>query len=142
MSSQSEPRAFAGPGRRDTAQRRALREALAGSDSFVSAQQLYDTLRSGGAKIGLATIYRTLLAMAEAGEVDTVRAADGETLYRKCGTEHHHHLVCRGCGLTIEVEGPSVEEWATRAGAAHGFTDVEHMVELFGLCAACSPTAA
>jgi Fur family ferric uptake transcriptional regulator len=137
MTSQAEPRAFAQPGRRDTRQRRALRECLDGLDSFASAQQLHDTMRVGGAKIGLATVYRTLQAMAEAGEVDTVRTDDGETLYRKCGTQHHHHLVCRRCGLTIEVDGPSVEQWASKAAQAHGFTDVKHVVELFGLCAAC-----
>jgi Fur family ferric uptake transcriptional regulator len=142
MTTPTAPRAFAEEGRRDTRQRRAVREALAGSDSFTSAQQLFDTLRGGGDKIGLATIYRTLQAMAEAGELDTVRTAEGETLYRKCGTSHHHHLVCRQCGLTIEVDGPSVETWATKAAQAHGFTDVEHVVELFGLCADCSTATA
>ncbi|MDR1790109.1 MAG: transcriptional repressor [Propionibacteriaceae bacterium] len=138
MTSVAAPRAFAEEGRRDTRQRRTLRECLAGSESFVSAQQLYDAIRARGDKIALATIYRTLQAMAEAGEVDTVRTAEGETLYRKCGTHHHHHLVCRSCGLTIEVDGPPVEQWASKAAKAHGFTEVEHIVELFGFCSTCS----
>lgn len=132
------PRAFAEEGRRDTRQRRALREYLADSEAFVSARQLYDELRAGGDKIGLATIYRTLQTMLESGEVDAVRADDGETLYRKCGPRHHHHLVCRNCGLTVELDGPSVERWAAKAGDDNGFTDVKHVVELFGLCAKCS----
>lgn len=98
----------------------------------------HDDLRAGGDKIGLATIYRTLQAMSEAGEVDAVRTVDGETLYRKCGPRHHHHLVCRTCGLTVELEGPGVERWATKAADDHGFTDVTHTFELFGVCADCA----
>jgi Fe2+ or Zn2+ uptake regulation protein len=98
MATHAAPRAFAQEGRRDTRQRRAVREHLADSDSFVSAQRLSDDLRAGGDKVGLATIYRTLQVMAEAGEVDAVRTGDGETLYRRCGTSHHRHLVCRNCG--------------------------------------------
>ena len=134
----SQPRAFTEAGHRDTRQRRALREQLDGSDAFMSAQQLHDELRSNGEKVGLATVYRTLQAMAEAGEVDAVRIDEGGMLYRKCGTKHHHHLVCRRCGVTVELDGPSVEKWAATAADQHGFTDVEHVVELFGLCAACS----
>lgn len=131
-------RAFAEKGRRDTRQRRALREHLDATDSFASAQQVHDDLRAGGDKVGLATVYRTLQAMAEAGELDTLRTDDGETLFRKCGPRHHHHLVCRRCGRTVEVDGPSVERWASRAAEDHGFTDVTHVVELFGLCPACA----
>ena len=138
MPPETTPRAFAEEGRRDTRQRRALREHLADSEAFVSARQLYDELRAGGDKIGLATIYRTLQAMLESGEVDAVRADDGETLYRKCGPRHHHHLVCRNCGLTVELDGPSVERWAAKAGDDNGFTDVKHVVELFGLCSKCT----
>ncbi|MBF4162764.1 Fur family transcriptional regulator [Nocardioides acrostichi] len=124
--------------RRDTPQRRLVRDRLASSDSFASAQQLFDGLRSDGEKIGLATVYRTLQAMTDAGEVDTVRTDEGEAMYRMCGTAHHHHLICRDCGLTVEIEGPSVERWATQAAQDHGFTDVTHVVELFGRCASCS----
>jgi Fur family ferric uptake transcriptional regulator len=99
---------------------------------------MYDDLRAGGDRVGLATVYRTLQAMTEAGELDVLRSDDGETLYRQCGPTHHHHLVCRSCGVTVEVEGPAVEKWAVRAADAHGFTDVTHVVELFGLCASCS----
>lgn len=141
VSTSTTPRAFAAAGHRDTRQRRALREHLDGLTSFVSAQQLHEQLRAGGDKIGLATVYRSLQAMAEAGEVDVVRADDGETLYRKCGPRHHHHLVCRVCGLTIELDGPSVERWAAKAADDNDFTDVKHVVELFGVCADCSAQA-
>jgi Fur family ferric uptake transcriptional regulator len=45
--------------------------------------------------------------------------------------------VCRSCARTIEVEGPTVERWADRIAGEHGFTDISHTLELFGLCPAC-----
>jgi Fur family transcriptional regulator, ferric uptake regulator len=141
MPTDASPRAFAETGRRDTRQRRLLREHLEESDSFASAQQLHQAVQAGGDKVGLATVYRTLQAMADAGEVDVLRNDQGEALYRKCGTRHHHHLVCRGCGLTVELDGPAVERWAATAADDHGFTDVTHVVELFGLCADCTAAA-
>ena len=102
-------------GRRDTRQRRALRDRLSEQSSFISAQQLFSDLRADGEKIGLATVYRTLQTMSESGEVDAVRTDDGEVIYRMCGPRHHHHLVCRTCGLTVELAGPGVERWAAKA---------------------------
>ena len=123
---------------RMTRQRAAVAEALAGSTDFRSAQQLHEALRAAGDGIGLATVYRTLQQLAEGGEVDVLRTADGESVYRRCARrEHHHHLVCRGCGRAVEIDGPGVEEWAARVGAAQGFADIEHTVELFGTCADC-----
>ena len=81
--------------------------------------------------------------MAEAGDVDMVRTADGESAYRRCATTgHHHHLVCRNCGRTEEIMAKAVEAWAATIAAEHGFTDVTHDVELYGLCAECSSTDA
>ena len=123
---------------RVTRQRTAVAGALTAVDDFRSAQQLHEYLRAHGDSIGLATVYRTLQALAEAGQVDVLRTAEGESLYRRCERrEHHHHLVCRSCGATVEIDGPSVESWASQVGAAHGFTDIEHTIELFGTCQAC-----
>ncbi len=125
-------------GRRPTRQQLAVGEQLARLDDFVSAQELHTRLTETGQKIGLATVYRTLQAMAADGSVDVLRTEDGESAYRRCAsTGHHHHLVCRDCGRTVEVEGPAVEKWAAAVSKDHGFTDVEHTLEIFGRCADC-----
>ncbi len=96
-------------------------------------------LRGRGQRVGLTTVYRTLQAMADAGDVDVLRPAGGEVVYRRCTKEsHHHHLVCRDCGRTVEVEGPAVERWAEQTARLHGFTDVSHTLEVFGVCATCA----
>lgn len=131
-------RAFAEEGRRHTRQREILREYLDELDRFVGAQRVHDELRERGRRVGLATVYRTLQAMAEAGEVDVLRVDGGETLYRKCGEHHHHHLVCRSCGRAVEITGSAVERWASAAGREHGYAAVSHVVELFGVCPECA----
>lgn len=123
---------------RATRQRSAVAAALDETEEFLSAQDLHSLLRRRGENIGLTTVYRALQSMADAGEVDVLRQTDGEAAYRRCSTGHHHHLVCRRCGRTVEVEGPAVETWADRVAAEHGFRDVEHTVEVFGTCADCS----
>jgi Fur family ferric uptake transcriptional regulator len=85
----------------------------------------------------LSTVYRTLQALAESDEVDVLRAEDGEARYRRCSGTHHHHLVCRQCGRAVEVEGPTVERWASAVADEHGFADVSHTLEIFGLCPTC-----
>lgn len=123
---------------RMTRQRAAVAELLAAVDDFRSAQQLHELLRDRGESIGLATVYRTLQALVASGQVDVLRAEDGEAIYRRCERrEHHHHLICRDCGATVEIDGPSVETWAAQVATAHGFTEIEHTVELFGTCAEC-----
>ena len=128
---------------RMTRQRSAVTGALADVADFRSAQQLHELLRERGEGVGLATVYRTLQALADVGEVDVLRTDDGEALYRRCARrEHHHHLICRSCGATVEIDGPTVEAWADQVGAAHGFADIEHTVELFGLCRTCAAAGA
>ena len=126
------------PALRPTRQRRAITDALAGAGDFQSAQEIHDRLRRAGDKVGLATVYRTLQAMAEAGDVDVRHNPAGEATYRQCSTHHHHHLVCRSCGATVEITGSAVETWAQAIADQHGYTEVSHTIELVGLCADCA----
>jgi len=127
--------------RRPTRQRTAIASALTGAAEFRSAQEIHADLAGSGTRVGLATVYRNLQAMAADGEVDVIRTPDGEAVYRSCSTHHHHHVVCRSCGLAVEVTGDAVERWADAVARAHGFTQVRHTVEMDGLCADCSAAA-
>ncbi len=128
------------PRRRPTRQQAAVIERLGQSGDFTSAQELHARMRGEGDKVGLATVYRTLTSLAAAGEIDMIRTDEGEAVYRMCSTGHHHHLVCRNCGRTVEIEGPAVEKWAGRVAADHGFSDVSHTLEVFGTCGGCAST--
>jgi Fur family transcriptional regulator, ferric uptake regulator len=113
--------------------------SLQAAPGFIGAQALYADIRARGARIGLATVYRILQALAAADQVDVVRSDDGEALYRWCrSTGHHHHLLCRCCGRAVELDAEVVEEWARTVADRHGFVAVDHVVEITGTCAACS----
>ncbi len=123
---------------RSTRQKRALAGLLGDTDTFRTAQELHQLLRERGERVGLTTVYNQLKALADAGEVDVLRSESGEALYRRCRTEaHHHHLLCRRCGRTVEVAGPNIEAWATELAQREGYTDVAHTVEIVGTCANC-----
>jgi Fur family ferric uptake transcriptional regulator len=125
--------------KRNTWQREAVREALDETEGFISAQALHSTLHANGSPIGLATVYRALGDLAANGEADSLQSPEGEALYRACvSTGHHHHLICRNCGLTVEISADPVEEWAQQIATANGFTEPQHVVDVFGLCASCS----
>ena len=128
--------------KRNTWQREAVREALGATEGFVSAQRLHSTLHATGSPIGLATVYRALADLALKGDADSLQSPEGEGLYRACSTnEHHHHLICRNCGLTVEIEADAVETWAKNVAAEHGFSQAAHVVDVFGLCTACTAAA-
>ena len=125
-------------GVRSTRQRSAIVDLLDNTEEFRSAQDLHDDLRKRGEGIGLTTVYRTLQSLAEAGSVDVLRTDSGESLFRRCSSGHNHHLVCRRCGFTVEVDGPEVERWSHEVADAHGFEEVSHTVEIFGTCRDCA----
>ncbi len=125
---------------RTTRQRGAVATLLDEVDGFHSAQDLHAMLRTRGERVGLTTVYRTLQTMADDGEVDVMRPPGGEHLYRRCSQGHHHHLVCRSCGRTVEVADAAVEAWAATIAARHGYANVSHTVEVFGTCPECATT--
>src|SRR5260370_28442146 len=92
---------------RSTRQGAAINAILEQLTGFRSAQDIHAQLRAAGQKVGLATVYRHLQMLVDAGAVDMVRSLDGEAVYRRCGTlQHHHHLICRSCGRAEEIEEP------------------------------------
>jgi Fur family transcriptional regulator, ferric uptake regulator len=123
---------------RTTRQRDAITRVLNDAAGFRSAQELHDELTSEGHRVGLTTVYRTLQALADAGEIDVLLTGDGESIYRACATpEHHHHLVCRLCGHSVEIANDEIEDWADESARRHGFTSVTHTAELYGECSTC-----
>lgn len=123
---------------RKTKQRDAIMAIMADEMDFRSAQQVHTALVVAGQTVGLATVYRNLQALTEAGELDSLRSEDGETLYRRCAKRrHHHHLVCRNCGYTVDIQDDQLEQWIGKIARRYRFSDIEHMADVFGLCESC-----
>ncbi|MEZ5229127.1 MAG: transcriptional repressor [Acidimicrobiales bacterium] len=128
---------------RYTANRKTIVAALASSDTPLTIGELLDT--DGG--LSQSSTYRNLAVLEEAGVVHRiVTAADHarfELTEDVTGT-HHHHLVCTGCGIVLDVTLPDpVEEQLhaalSAAAAAEGFTGAHHRVDLVGTCRTCTP---
>ena len=128
----------AGTGPRRTRQMSAINALLDESADFRTAQDLHRLLCARGEKAGRATVYRTLHALVRAGELDMARSARGEMLYRRCGPGHHHHLICRRCGRVVEITSPSLGQWIAQIAARNGYRDIEHELEVTGICPGCA----
>ena len=133
----TEPATSAAARRRPTRQRRAIAAVMETFDDFRSAQEIHGLLSRAG-RAG-----RPLHGLPHPpGDGRRRRdrlAAHGVRREHlpPCSATHHHHLVCRSCGATVEVEGPAVEKWTRSVAAAHGYSDVSHTLEIFGTCGAC-----
>jgi Fur family ferric uptake transcriptional regulator len=119
---------------RTTRQRTAVLAALRRAPEPLSARDLHAEL---GRSVGLATVYRTLQGLVDAGRVDVFRRDTGEALFRLCNPVHHHHLVCQGCGRVEEINACEAEPWASRIARRHGFSVTGHQADVFGVCPAC-----
>ncbi len=123
---------------RNTSQRRAILTSLDQTRGFVSAQELYARISADGGRVALATVYAQLKKLVASGDVDTVMTDRGESLYRRCAADaHHHHLACRVCGATVEIDIPSLERWTGAVQRERGYRDVRHVLELTGVCPTC-----
>ena len=105
----------------------------------LSAQDLHAKL---GRTVGLATVYRTLQGLVDAGQVDVFRRDSGEALFRLCNPVHHHHLVCDRCGRVEEIDACEVEPWAAEVARRRGFSITGHQADIFGRCPSCRPSSA
>jgi Fur family transcriptional regulator, ferric uptake regulator len=111
--------------------------SLEKADGFMSAQELFRNLVTEGEKIGLTTVYRSLQTLVEKKYVDVLKRDDGESIYRACGQIHHHHLICKRCGTAVEIESDAIEDWAVQVAKKHGFREIDHVAEIYGLCNNC-----
>ena len=122
-----------------TKAQRAVLEVLDHAGRFLSAQDIHAQLRASGSSVGLTSVYRALQSLADDGSLDVLRTGHGETTFRLCDSDaHHHHLVCRVCGATVEVEAPGLEKWLSGLGRAHAFDVEGHTLEVVGVCSRCT----
>ena len=123
---------------KQTRQRRLIVRQFLEMKSHVDAEDLYASVRKDGHSIGLATIYRTLNLLKDAGLAEQNSFADGRAVFEilKPG-DHHDHLVCLGCGQVIEFENQQIESIQKQIAKDNNFTLTSHRLDLFGYCETC-----
>jgi len=128
---------FRATGKRMTNQRRLLLRILAEAGGHMDAREVYDRARQHDPRLSLATVYRTLSSLKEAGVVRELHLDEEHHHYELDGQDGHSHLVCLGCGRVIEVDSRAFVDAAKAAGEANGFDVAGAQVELTGHCADC-----
>jgi Fur family ferric uptake transcriptional regulator len=104
----------------------------------LSAEDLYKALVAEGSEIGLATVYRVLMQLAQAGLLTRCRFATGKAVFELDRGTHHDHLVCLGCGRVDEFYDAEIEARQRAVARAVGFGLQEHALALYSLCSDCS----
>jgi Fur family ferric uptake transcriptional regulator len=126
-------------GQRLTAQRIAVADALLRSRRTVTAQELHERLRRRHPLLGRATVFRTLDLLVDAGLAQRFERAGQAGAYIACAPTHHHHLVCRGCGVTSEIDDTEIRGLVESVRTRHGFVLDHGALDFHGLCRRCAP---
>jgi Fur family transcriptional regulator, ferric uptake regulator len=129
----------AGAGHRSGGARRAVIESLARQECCRTAQEIFDQLRGDGRRVGIASVYRVLDLLASLGLVQRLDLGDGVARYEPAlpGGEHHHHLVCVGCGEVRPFADPGLERAIEGTARRAEFAVDAHDVVLRGRCPDC-----
>jgi Fe2+ or Zn2+ uptake regulation protein len=123
-------------GMRQTPQREGILQVLKDSDRPLTVEEIWE--RMPERRSGLPTVYRNLERFVQEGWAEGILGADQVMRFVRCDSRHHHHhLQCRRCGRTAEVDACGLEESLRTMEALSGFEITHHQLLLFGLCAGC-----
>jgi Fur family ferric uptake transcriptional regulator len=118
--------------------RAAVLETLEGEPCCLTAQEIFDNVRAGGGKVGIASVYRALELLSK---LNLVRRVDigSAACYEPAqpGGEHHHHVVCERCGKVAPFEDEGLEDAIDRLGRRLKYKVGVHEVVLRGACPEC-----
>jgi len=119
-------------------QREQILDIFLKTENHPTIDDIYKLVRKKKPKIGLATVYRAMGVICDAGLAREADFGDGfrhfEHKYRH---QHHDHLVCLKCGRVIEALSPEIEKLQQRLAKKHDFTPVRHRMQIFGTCRQC-----
>lgn len=125
-------------GYRLTKPRRQLASLVATKEGHFTAADLEIAARGRKLKVGRATIFRALDVFVELGLVERLDLPSGDHVYVRCEPAHHHHVICSGCGKSVDVEDCGVGRVAREVARQTGFRIDAHRLQLYGLCPDCS----
>lgn len=125
---------------RMTRKRKRLLETLLKLDRPVPASELRD--KAGLPESDLVTVYRALEAFEGIGIIQRIPLEESGCLFELTEPQdHHHHFVCRECHRTERLDLCLAQELENQAQRL-GFTEVTHLMEVYGFCKECRPASA
>jgi len=125
-------------GLRFTRQRRSILEMVLRRGGHFDAENLHRELAGAGSDVSLATIYRTLSLLQEAGVLKEVLQSRDRAHYEVIyGHAHHDHMICVECGKVIEFCDERIEDLQRRICREYGFQTIDHRLGIRGICSEC-----
>ena len=119
-------------------QREQILDIFLKTEKHHTINDVYDMVRKKHPRIGLATVYRTMKIICDAGLArETDFGGSVRRFEHKYKHQHHDHLVCLKCGGIIEVISPGIEKLQKSLAKKHRFKAVKHRMEIFGICRTC-----
>lgn len=131
------PERMTSRGRRLTRQRVIVAEALAAARRALSAQELYERIKTSHPTLGRATVYRALEAQVQDGMASRFERDGHVSAYVACDAEHHHHLVCTRCQRVEDLDETVVAPMLSSVGRRHDFQVDHAALDFYGLCGSC-----
>jgi Fur family ferric uptake transcriptional regulator len=125
-------------GLKSTRQRSLIIDLFFEMHGHLSVEEVWSRVRQDDPRVSVATVYRTMKLLSEAGLAHARNFGDGQTRFEPAvGREHHDHLICTRCGTIIEFENDQIERMQDAVARRHGFKVTSHKMELYGLCKNC-----
>ncbi len=121
-----------------TPHRELILENFIGNEGHRSVEDIYRVVREEDPRIGYTTVYRTMKLLADSGLAREIDLADGITRYEHLyNHEHHDHMICMRCGVSIEFYNASIEAIQDAASEQLGFKVTDHRLQIYGICKDC-----
>ncbi|MBF0441631.1 MAG: transcriptional repressor [Oligoflexales bacterium] len=123
---------------KQTKQRKIIIDHFLRLEKHIDVEGLHDSLKRSGRNMGIATIYRTMNLLAEAGLVEQTTSSDGGASFEiRNPQDHHDHITCIKCGKVVEFKSEEIEKAQINVAQSHGFSLTSHRLDLFGYCTGC-----
>ncbi|WP_297574968.1 Fur family transcriptional regulator [uncultured Campylobacter sp.] len=122
-----------------TVQRGVLLKILYNSDKHFTPENLYLEIKEQypNMNIGIATVYRALNLLEDAGLATTISFGTQGKKFELAIKPHHDHLICKKCGLIVEFHDNTIEKRQLVIAKEYGFHMTGHIMQLYGVCKKC-----
>ncbi len=120
-----------------TDQRMAILQEILGGSDHVTAQEVFENVRTKAPEIGFATVYRFLRTLTDHKILSEVRIQGLPARYEWANKNHHDHITCTKCNKISEFENAQIEDLQASIASSLGYKLTDHILELYGVCNDC-----
>ena len=125
-------------GERKTKQKTAIYNVILSAKGPMSVEHIHEATKKSLPKIGIATIYRNIKQLLEAGSIVQLTLPKGEVVYESASLAHHHHFHCQSCDKVFDIHSCPLSKKDIEKVLPIGFSASFHSITLEGICSTCN----